>query len=291
MKTKKILLLTSIVLLFNAALFADLEDTKRNPIPGPYYGRCEKAGTTQLFKYKHGNFDRSTVVYTPYGYDPEDKETRYPVLYLFHGGGGASTSYLGPAGSPNQMCWIIDNAVMNGEMKPCIIVCPNHNTGFHLEFRKSLIPAIDEAFNTIPDRENRMVGGFSMGSVETWNLYMHALDLASKFIPMSGDSWVCGSTGGKTFPDKTAIVLTKADHIEEYKDSFLIFAATGTSDSAYENLTPQIGEMKNHPEAFIYTTEDFSKGNLIYYVVKGNVHSYTHTYEYIYNALKLFSQQ
>lgn len=290
MKTKRLLLLIGIGFLVHNALFADLEDTVRNKIPAPYYSRCEKAGTTQLFKYKNGNFDRSTVVYVPYGYDSQDGDTRYPVLYLMHGGGGSSTSYMGPAGSPNQLLWIIDNAIMNGEIKPLIIVCPNNSGSFYNELRKSLIPAIDENFNTIPDRDNRMFGGFSMGSVETWNIYMHDLDLVSKFIPMSGDSWVCGSTGGKTFSEQTAIVLSRAEHMEKYKDDFLIFAATGSSDEAHANLTPQINAMKLLTDSFKYTTKDFSEGNLMYYVVKGNVHSYTHTYEYLYNALVLFSK-
>lgn len=127
-----------------------------------------------------------------------------------------------------------------------------------------------------------------MGSVATWNVFAHDLDLVRNYIPMSGDSWICGSTGGKTFPEQTAIALARSTFIEEHNYDFLIFAATGTSDTAYPNLTPQIAAMKNLPETFTYTTGDFSNGNLMYYVVQGFAHSYNHTYEYIYNALKLF---
>lgn len=288
MKTKFTLIAAFIFVAFNFNLAADVDDTIRHEIPAKYYSHCENAGTTQLLKYVSNGRARTAVVYLPFNYNENDSEIKYPVLYLMHGGGGASTSYMGVPGSPNQLCWIIDNAIANGEIKPLIIVCPNDNGSFYGELRKTLIPEIDARFNTIADREHRAFGGFSMGSVATWNVFVHTLDLVKNFIPMSGDSWICGSTGGKTFPEQTAIALSHSQFINEHNQDFLIFAATGTSDTAYPNLTPQITAMKNISETFVYTTGDFANGNLIYYVVKGNVHSYSHTYEYIYNALKLF---
>lgn len=266
---------------------------ERKPVPGAYYSRCEKAGKTILFKYKSGNGDRSAVVYLPYGYDETD--ARYPVLYLMHGGGGAASSYMGPAQSPNQLCWIMDHAIEDGEIKPSIIVCPGDTGVFWIELRKFLIPAVDRDLRTIADREHRAFGGFSMGGVATWNVFLHDLDLVANFVPMSGDSWVCGSTGGKTFPQKTAEALARADFIDDYKPGkenpcggFKIFAATGTNDTAYPNMLPQLTAMKDVTDTFVYCDGDFSKGNLTFYVVKGLGHQYNHTFEYIYNALKVF---
>lgn len=258
--------------------------TERRQIPAPYYSRCDKAGTTVLFKYKAGNGERSAVVYLPYGYDENDAS--YPVLYLMHGGGGASTSYMGPAQSPNQLCWIMDHAIEEGDIKPLIIVCPSDTGVFWSDLRKFLIPAVDGQLRTIADREHRAFGGFSMGGVATWNVFLHDLDLVANFVPMSGDSWVCGSTGGRTFPDKTALALARADFAGDY--NFKIFAATGTSDSAYPNMQPQLAAMKNVTDTFVYCDGDFTKGNLTFYVAKGLGHQYNHTYEYIYNALKAF---
>lgn len=265
-----------------------MEDTIRSPIPPKYFSKTENAGTTKQYNYISNGSEKKTLVYLPYGYDENDKNTRYPVLYLMHGGGGNYTSYLGFPGTPNQLCWIIDNAIANGEIKPLIIVCANDNGTFYIELRKHLIQIIDDNFNTIPDREHRAFGGFSMGSVATWNVFSHDLDLVKNFIPMSGDSWICGSTGGKFYPEKTARLLSKCMYIENYVDDYNIFAATGTTDTAYPNMVPQINAMKELPEKFKYTTGDFLNGNLIFYVVKGYSHSYNHTYEYIYNALKLF---
>lgn len=286
---KKIFLFVTLILL-STSLFADLEDTVRENIPASYYCRCEKEGKTSLVKYKFGNSMKSAIVYTPFGYDENDRETKYPVLFLMHGGGGTGATYIGPATCPNSLCWIIDNAILNGDIEPLIIVCPNHNGSFSAELKKALIPLIDEQFNTKATRESRMIGGFSMGSVATWEVYMHDLSLVSYFIPMSGDSWVCGSTGGKTYPEQTATVLSRADNIEDC-GGFRIFAATGLRDMAYPNLTPQIQAMKEKAEVFKYTTGDFSNGNLIYYVVPNGDHAYSYTYEYIFNALKVYSKK
>lgn len=268
-------------------LFADVEDTVRIKIPENYYKRCNNEGKTQLFEYKTANSKNNAIVYTPYGYNPDDKQTRYSVLFLMHGGGGTAVNYIGVPGAPNPLCWIIDNAISNGDIDPIIIVCTNGGVTFFTELKKYLLPEIDKNFNTKADRNNRAFGGFSMGSVATWNVFMNEMELIRNFIPMCGDSWIYGNTGGKLYPDKTAKILSRANKITEYPD-FKIFAATGTGDTAYPNLTPQIQSMKKLTETFTYTTKDFSNGNLIYYVVEGNVHSYSHTYEYLYNALKLF---
>lgn len=285
---KKRFLIFAIALIYLSAmpLFADLEDTVRKTIPSEYYKKIEQHGSTELFRYEAGNIVKNAVVYLPYGYDKSDKKTKYPVLFLMHGGSGSEGSYLGPATTPNTLVNIIDNLIYNKKIKPLIIVCPKHAMNFHSEMRKYLIPAVDEKYNTIPDRDNRAVGGFSMGGVETWGEFNHNLDLIKYYLPMSGDSWITGTTGGKINPDLTARLLSKSSYISDY--DYSIFAATGDKDSAYPNLTPQITAMKKIPEVFKYTTGNFAKGNLIYYVAPNHMHDYGQTYEYIYNGLQQF---
>lgn len=267
-------------------VFADLDDTLRKTIPSEYYKKIEQRGRTEPFFYQVGTSTHKTVVYLPYGYNENDKSTRYPVLYLMHGGGGGEGSYLGPASTPNSLANIIDNLIYNKQIKPLIIVCPKHAMNFHTEMRKYLIPEIDSKYNTIADRENRAVGGFSMGGVETWGEFNHNLDLIKYYMPMSGDSWIAGSTGGKIYADLTSRLLSRSSFISDY--DYYIFAATGDRDGAYANMTPQIQAMKNYPEVFKYTTGDFSKGNFIYYVAPNHMHDYAQTYEYIFNGLPLF---
>jgi enterochelin esterase-like enzyme len=66
--------------------------------------------------------DRRLLVYTPPGYEGA-RTTRYPVLFLFHGGGGdeEAWSVMGSAAV------IMDNLIAQGKAKPMIVVMPNAN--------------------------------------------------------------------------------------------------------------------------------------------------------------------
>jgi enterochelin esterase family protein len=61
------------------------------------------------------------VIYTPPGY--EANQTRYPVLYLLHGGGGDEDAWV-TMGRANV---ILDNLIAAGKAKPMIVVMPNGN--------------------------------------------------------------------------------------------------------------------------------------------------------------------
>ena len=64
---------------------------------------------------------RRMMVYTPPGY--ETGTTKYPVLYLLHGGGGDEEAWL-TMGRANI---IMDNLIAAGKAKPMIVVMPNGN--------------------------------------------------------------------------------------------------------------------------------------------------------------------
>ena len=65
--------------------------------------------------------NRRMMVYTPPGY--ETGTTKYPVLYLLHGGGGDEEAWL-TMGRANI---IMDNLIAAGKAKPMIVVMPNGN--------------------------------------------------------------------------------------------------------------------------------------------------------------------
>lgn len=109
-------------------------------------------------------------VLLPSGYDPKGGQ-RYPVLYLFHGGGGNQTEWTTPAGK--------GKAEELTEGLPLIVVMPEggiaggyadwYNAGafgppqwktYHLD---QLIPWIDTHFRTIANRGGRASAGLSMG--------------------------------------------------------------------------------------------------------------------------------
>lgn len=109
-------------------------------------------------------------VLLPEGYDPHGNR-RYPVLYLFHGGGGNQSEWTTPAGKGNA------EELTRG--LPLIVVMPEggmaggysdwYNAGafgpprwktYHLD---ELIPWVDAHFHTIADRSGRATAGLSMG--------------------------------------------------------------------------------------------------------------------------------
>ena len=68
--------------------------------------------------------NRRMTVYTPYGYETS-KKTKYPVLYLLHGGGGDEEAWS----SMGRAAQILDNLIEKGLAKPMIVVMPNGNPG------------------------------------------------------------------------------------------------------------------------------------------------------------------
>ncbi len=97
------------------------------PVPGP------GSALYQVGKVPHGTVaavwypspvlktPRRMLVYTPAGY--EGGTRRYPVLYLFHGGGGDEEAW-NELGSTSA---IMDNLIAQGKAKPMIVVIPNAN--------------------------------------------------------------------------------------------------------------------------------------------------------------------
>jgi enterochelin esterase family protein len=81
-------------------------------------------GTMQIVWYPSPTLKqdrRRMYVYTPPGY--ESGQSRYPVLYLLHGGGGDEDAWV-TMGRANV---ILDNLIAAGKAKPMIVVMPNGN--------------------------------------------------------------------------------------------------------------------------------------------------------------------
>lgn len=234
-------------------------------------------------------------VYLPYNYD---SGKAYNVLYLIHGGGGNPDAWLDCAKIKNAM----DAAFSEDGVKPFLIVFPSFydrapvRTGrvdeavereavlhFQDQLRNDLIPTIDKLYSTNKSRQGRAVGGFSMGGVTTWFAFLHNLDLIATFMPLSGDCWQFGGLGGGKETKRTVKYLYESVERQGYgKDDFRIFAATGSTDIAYPNLTPQIEEMKKYPDIFEFS-EDLREGNLHYVVMANAPHMYEEVYQHVYN--------
>jgi len=142
---------------------------------------------------------RHIYVYTPPGY--ETGSTRYPVLYLQHGGGEDQRVWT-QMGRANV---ILDNLLAEGKAKPFIIVmetsyidgasmggrgaaapaggtnAPARGAGgpnprafnfsaFEHLLIDDLIPFIDANFRTLADQPHRAMAGLSMGGMQTHNI-------------------------------------------------------------------------------------------------------------------------
>lgn len=285
-------------------------------VPPAYTLTDTHKGTIETVEYKTRSYDskdleltKSLNVYLPHGYNPEDRETRYNVFYLMHGGGENQNTIFGGPGKNTELMRIVDNMIKNGDIEPLIIVTPTfYNPGnsnaseltrnFHNELINDILPAVEGKYNTYAastspedlkaSRSHRAFGGFSMGGACTWYVYINCLDYFEYFMPLSGDCWALGDTAGRYKPAQTAELLAKVPEATGYApDEYYIFCATGAKDIAYDNMVPQTEAMKKLTDRFIYTA-DFTQGNFYFMVCKFGTHSWNYVNQYIYNILPYF---
>ncbi len=288
-----------------------------NEIPDEYFKKAENQGAIERFDYEiideNGKeISKFALVYTPYGYNTEDKTTKYNILYLMHGASGSPNTWFGGQNGSTGLSDIIDNMIENGDIEPIIIVTPtyyNRSSGsgfndgelteaFQSEFADYLMPAVEERYNTyaksssseglIAARDHRAFGGFSMGSVTTWYALIHNIDYIKYYMPMSGDCWVQEMMGGRTMPEQTAKTLAESISESGYNtDEYFIYTSTGDEDFAYEALDTMLTSMKELNDTFVFT-DNFAEGNIHYDLAEGYLHDYPYGNHYIYNSLKAF---
>jgi enterochelin esterase-like enzyme len=141
---------------------------------------------------------RHIFMYTPPGYD-KNTTTRYPVLYLQHGGGEDERVWI-EMGRTNL---ILDNLIAEGKINPFIVVMETSAVGpqfpmvpragalgtpgaaprprFSFDTYASLmiddmIPWVDSNFRTIADQAHRAMSGLSMGAMCTKSVTLAHLD-------------------------------------------------------------------------------------------------------------------
>ncbi len=144
----------------------------------------------QWYFSKIANAWRRALIYTPPDYDSHPAQ-RYPVFILRHGGGEDETGWV----EQGRANFILDNLIAEGKARPMIVVmdwgqAPTPDQPIHIPSTppppeitavtiNELIPMVDAAFRTIPDREARAMAGLSMGSVQTLYIGLNNLDAFS----------------------------------------------------------------------------------------------------------------
>ncbi len=286
------------------------------PIPDEVRKPAVKQGKIEEFKYmahKNGRtFQKHARVYTPYGYKAKDKKTKYDVLYLMHGGGDNTTSFLTPPKDWLPLRNILDNLIAEGKMRPIIVVCPTfydddenigaNNMGdaialtrdFHTELQNDLIPTVEKKYNTYLEgtdsiavtksRDHRAYGGFSMGALSTWYQLAYGVNAVKHFLPLSGDIWAYNEKGEKQDAKFAAEWMNSMLEKSPFAHDFEVYGYTGTKDIAGNPEKATIEALHNYAPLFRYATPN---ANLRFSMKKDGEHFYGHINEYLYYALPL----
>jgi enterochelin esterase family protein len=193
----------------------------------------------------------SLVVYTPPGYD-KDATKKYPVFYLISGTTDTEETFY-KVGRTNL---ILDNLIAEGKAKPMIIVMPYGNMEarlaeqkagakpadpvrdspdaitrmrrFEQDLTKNVIPHIDKSYRTIPNRDNRAIGGFSRGGGQT---------LRTAFWNMDKFSWICAYSANlpsNEMESTYASIVSNPDNTN--KQLKLLWVGVGTEDFLYNDV-------------------------------------------------------
>ena len=188
--------------------------------------------------------DKRMHVYLPPDYD-RNSETRYPVLYLNHGGGdndaGWSLEDQKRGGSAHL---ILDNLIAAGKAKSMIVVMPDtsgcatftpsapgKDDACTQEFLKDIIPCVDSHYRTKARREDRALAGLSMGGFVVLHTGLPHLDTFSELYVYS--SGHIRAEDQEQFSDNFSPMLKDPKTNDLFRVPF--YMAAGETDVALNN--------------------------------------------------------
>ena len=207
-------------------------------IPGdePMFYEAQQVphGTIHIHKYQSKSLGvpRRLYLYTPPGYET-NQQTKYPVLYLFHGFGDTEDAWTG-VGRAN---FIMDNLIAANKSKPFIIVMPYGHTpssppvmqsiGRYAAFEKDLIedviPYVQKCYRVSTRQKDRAIAGLSMGGGQSLTIGLGNLDLFG---------WVGAFSSAIPEGQKLEELLAKPEAINEKLE--LLWIGCGRNDFLFE---------------------------------------------------------
>jgi len=163
---------------------------------------------------------RRLTVYTPPDYD-RNLQTRYPVLYLFHGANADENAWhtLGRANA------ILDNLLAAASIKPFIVVMP-FGYGIETDLIPDVLPYIEARYRALADRDHRAIVGLSMGGGQALSLGLNHLDLFSYIGGFSS-----GLGPAAAFPKTYASLVAHAPAANQR--IHLLWVGCGKDDGAF----------------------------------------------------------
>lgn len=270
--------------------------TEITRVPEEYFKPdCPELGDVEEFLYGTTYYAgdgrpllKPCYVYTPFGYDPEDEETRYDVIYFMHGFlMNANAMFEGDGGAIGNLCdWLI----YEKKTRPFIAVAVTWDyenevrdfdssfeqiLQFHQEFRKDLVPAVEAKYRTFArttdakglreSRDHRAFAGYSMGAVTTWQIFLFCSDLVRLYAPLACDCWAKGQFGGAKQPKETAELLASAPKVFHLSpEDYYLSCGVGDKDRTVLQMIPQLFEM--------WKLEPFDRENLALFLDPGGEH-------------------
>ena len=279
-------------------------------IPSEYFKQANHKGKITKIIYSSKDYIRGNrsitkeaYVYTPYGYNENDLNKKYNIIYLMHGWTMTAEHYIFKC----EIITILDNMIEKKLIEPLILVSATFDSEnkpqdfglsvkelrvFHKDFRENLIYAVETKYNTysnrskniqdyINSRNHRAFGGFSLGSVTTWHQFVFNNDIIKYYLPMSGSCWYFGGYADY-YPKETCDFFEKMIKEKNLNQKgYFIFATTGTYDGIKHQMDNQMEEM-------LKRNNFFTKDKVVYYMKKNGRHDLEAVEEYLYNALPLF---
>lgn len=128
-----------------------------------------------IYPSKSVGKQRPVMVYTPAGY--ATSPVRYPVVVLLHGFGDDETAWT----EVGRAHLIADNLIAAGKIRPCVIAMPfghpmpapfgdrptdyftDNADLYEKDITSDLLPFLHQRFLVLPDRDNTVIAGLSMG--------------------------------------------------------------------------------------------------------------------------------
>jgi enterochelin esterase-like enzyme len=213
----------------------------------------------------HGKLEQATYtnnagqqkrmhIYLPPGYE-DNTDTRYPVLYLNHGGGDDDAKWTStdPQNGGNAQ-FILDNLIAAGKAKPMIIVMPNtrglasatppapgQDDACTKEYLQDIIPYVESHYRAKPGRENRALAGLSMGGFVVMNTGLSHLDTFGELYVYSSGYF---NEQRKTFEENLGHVLADPNTNNLLRVPF--YMAAGETDIALGNSQKTLAIINTH---------------------------------------------
>ena len=289
------------------------ENTRmRTGVPA-HKGTIERVDYTTSVYEDGKTYPKYCYVYLPYGYDKDDKDKKYNVLYFQHGN-TCEPSIFSIGGNKPMFDMLFDS----GEIEPCIIVSVTYYfdpmgdadqrvlTGmvpagdggwegikgnYYKEVVEDIIPAVETRFNTYLEdptpegikasRDHRAFSGYSRGGAMTWRMIHYDFEYFRWFCPMS-----CSTRGdkkrGEALTQEEVIDYVTSPMKEHPELPFFIFASNGGKED--------IAEMTNQMK-YLTKQDCFSFGkdpavNNIYFAVSDFYHTDYLVPYYFWNSLQ-----